>query len=141
MNELARDEVDRFLDEQTVGRIGCHDAGLTYVVPVIYARQADALYVMTTEGQKVHMMRKNPSVCFEVDEYEAATGSWRSVIVQGRYEELDGDGKALALSILAQRFGTRRVPTERPRVPLGPIVAFCVRIQSATGRSVRRDGG
>lgn len=141
MNELDREEIDRFLDEQTVGRIGCHDSGLTYVVPVIYARRADALYVMTTEGQKVQMMRKNPSVCFEVDEYEGATGSWRSVIVQGSYEEFDADGKAAALSILAQRFGTRRVPTERPQVPLGPTVAFCIRIQSVTGRSVRRGAG
>jgi nitroimidazol reductase NimA-like FMN-containing flavoprotein (pyridoxamine 5'-phosphate oxidase superfamily) len=33
MIELTRDEIDRFLDEQTVGRIGCHDDEGTYVVP------------------------------------------------------------------------------------------------------------
>lgn len=140
MDELLREEIERFLDEQTVGRIGCHDAGLTYVVPVIYARRDSALYVMTTEGQKVHMMRKNSAVCFEVDEYEKATGNWRSVIVQGSYEELDGDGKQRALSVLSQRFGTRRIPTERPRAAPGPTVAFCIHIRSMTGRSVRREG-
>lgn len=141
MNELPREEIERFLDEQCVGRVGCHDAGLTYVVPVIYARRDSALYVMTTEGQKVQMMRKNPSVCFEVDEYDGATGSWRSVIVQGSYQELDGEGRALAISVLSQRMGTRRASTEPPRVPLGPTVAFRIQIQSATGRSVRRAGG
>jgi len=140
MKELPRDEIERFLDEQCVGRVGCHDEGGTYVVPVIYARRDDGLYVMTTEGRKVRVMRNNPSVCFEVDEYDGATGNWRSVIVQGVYQELDGEGKALALSILSRRFGPRRVPSERPRDPLGPTVAFCIRIRSATGRSVRRDG-
>jgi nitroimidazol reductase NimA-like FMN-containing flavoprotein (pyridoxamine 5'-phosphate oxidase superfamily) len=140
MNELPRDEIDRFLDEQTVGRVGCHDAGTTYVVPVIYARRASALYVLTTEGRKIQMMRKNPAVCFEVDEYDGKTGNWRSVIVQGSYEELDEEGKVVAVSVLSQRFGTRRASSERPRVPPGPTVAFCIHIQSVTGRFVRRDG-
>ena len=87
MDVMTREEIDSFLDEQTVGRMGCHDAGVTYVVPLIYARDGDALYVLTTQGEKIRIARKNPAVCFEVDEYEAATGSWRSVIVQGRYED------------------------------------------------------
>lgn len=37
------------------------------------------------------MMRANPNVCFEVDEYdEAGNGSWRSVIAEGVLEELEG---------------------------------------------------
>lgn len=139
MNELSRDEIEGFLDDQTVGRVGCHHAGVTYVVPVIYARRVDALYVLTTEGQKIQMMRNNPAVCFEVDEYDGKTGNWRSVIVQGSYEELDEDGKAVAVSVLSKRFGPRRAP-ERARMPVGPTVAFCIHIQSATGRFVRRDG-
>jgi len=47
-------------------------SGLTYVVPVIYAYDCDGLYVASIEGQKASMMRENPSVCFEVDEYDGA---------------------------------------------------------------------
>ena len=85
--ELDREEIDAFLHEQVVGRIGCHADGVTYVVPVIYAYDGNCLYAHTLVGQKVAMMRSNAEVCFEVDEY--LDGSWRSVIVQGRYEELE----------------------------------------------------
>jgi nitroimidazol reductase NimA-like FMN-containing flavoprotein (pyridoxamine 5'-phosphate oxidase superfamily) len=138
VDELTQDEIERFLDGQTVGRLGCHDAGVTYVVPLIYAREARALYVLTTEGEKIRVLRKNPGVCFEVDEYESATGSWRSVIVQGRYEELDAEGKSRALSVLSKRFGTRRGQDDGPPPPARPVVAFRIHIDSATGRAVRR---
>jgi len=35
IEELTRAEVDELLRERTVGRIGCHADGVTYVVPVI----------------------------------------------------------------------------------------------------------
>ena len=53
MDVMTREEIDSFLDERPVGRMGCHDAGVTYVVPLIYARDGDALYVLTTDGEKI----------------------------------------------------------------------------------------
>ena len=142
MDELTRDEIDRFLDERVYGRMGCHDAGLTYVVPLIYARQAEALYVMTTEGLKIRVARNNPAVCFEVDEHDPVTGNWKSVIVQGRYEELDAEGTAVALGILGKRFGARRQASgSASPATTRPTVAFRIQILSATGRRVLRDEG
>lgn len=140
--ELSREEIDEFLDAQVVGRIGVHGDGLTYVVPVIYAYAAGALHVYTVEGQKVRMMREQPQVCFEVDEYDAdGRGSWRSVIVQGRYEELDGPDAERVLSLLADRFRRGRDADAPARTPRGggrPAVAFRIAIDSASGRAVRR---
>jgi nitroimidazol reductase NimA-like FMN-containing flavoprotein (pyridoxamine 5'-phosphate oxidase superfamily) len=135
IEELSPAEVDALLRESVVGRIGCHVDGLTYVVPVIYAYDGEAIWVVTVEGQKTRMMRSNPRVCFEVDEY-AGPGSWRSVIVQGTYEELDGDGLAQATALLAERFagrGSGRRPSAGGREP----VAFRIRVAEATGRTVR----
>jgi nitroimidazol reductase NimA-like FMN-containing flavoprotein (pyridoxamine 5'-phosphate oxidase superfamily) len=135
IEELSPAEVDALLRESVVGRIGCHVDGLTYVVPVIYAYDGEAVWVVTVEGQKTRMMRSNPLVCFEVDEY-AGPGSWRSVIVQGTYEELDGDGLAQATALLAERFagrGSGRRPSAGGRDP----VAFRIRVAEATGRTVR----
>ncbi len=133
--ELSRNEIDELLNAQVVGRIGCHAEGLTYVVPVIYAYDGDAFYVVTIEGQKVRMMRKNPRVCFEVDDYER--GSWRSAIVQGRFEELDSQGAARAVALLSARFSAggaeRRRPTDQGRA----TVAFRIVIEEITGRAVR----
>jgi nitroimidazol reductase NimA-like FMN-containing flavoprotein (pyridoxamine 5'-phosphate oxidase superfamily) len=135
IEELSPAEIDSLLREAVVGRVGCHVDGLTYVVPVIYAYDGEAIWVVTVEGQKTRMLRANPRVCFEVDEY-AGPGSWRSVIVQGAYEELDADGLSEATALLAERFagrGSGRRPSAGGRTP----VAFRIRVAEATGRAVR----
>jgi nitroimidazol reductase NimA-like FMN-containing flavoprotein (pyridoxamine 5'-phosphate oxidase superfamily) len=139
-------EISEFLRDQVVARIGCHVDGQTYVVPIIYAWDAGCAYVYSIEGQKISMMRQNPNVCFEVDEYLAG-GGWRSVIIQGTYEELDTQGSARALALLADRFARRRTDassngsggtTQRPRGGGRVPVAFRVRANEITGRRVER---
>lgn len=135
---MDEDEVGRFLGAQTVGRVGCHAGGTTYVVPVIYAWEAGYAYVFSVEGQKIRMMRENPRVCFEVDE-QLAGGGWRSVIIQGTFEELEGEGAARTRDLLVERFagrsaGERRRPADTGVVP----VAFRIRADEATGRKVER---
>ncbi len=141
IDELSRAEIDDLLRDQVVGRIGCHTDGLTYVVPVIYAYHGDGLYVASTEGQKTRMMRSNPDVCFEVDEYDGA-GSWRSAIVYGVYEELDGADAQAAIALLAARFGRggEEGGTARRRhgADNAQTVCFRIRIRTATGRVVAR---
>jgi hypothetical protein len=132
--ELDRAEIDDLLRSQVVGRIGCYADGLTYVVPVIYAYDGAGLYAYSIEGQKIRMMRANPHVCFEVDEYDGR-GSWRSAIVQGTYEELAGADAERALALLSERFAGRG---EERRRGEGPAVAFRIRIDAVTGRAVRR---
>lgn len=125
-----------------IGRVGCHVDGLTYVVPVIFAWNDGSIYVYTVEGQKVRMMRTNPDVCFEVDEYLPG-GSWRSVIVQGRYEELEGEEAAETLRLLSAQFASRQQTAtggsaERPRGEGRTPVAFRIRAGAVTGRKVDR---
>ena len=135
MRELAGAEIDDLLETQVVGRIGCHAEGLTYVVPVIYAREDGDVYVASVEGQKIRMMRENPRVCFEVDEYHPGR-SWRSVILHGVYEELDGPAARHALDVLAARFAgggpARRQAQE------GRTVCFRIRVHEASGRAYER---
>lgn len=133
--ELTRDEIDELLHEQVVGRVGCHVDGLTYVVPLIYAYDGKAVYVASIEGRKTEMMRANPNVCFEVDEYRP--DGWRSAIVQGDYEELAGDDVGKAFDLLQTRFG--RKGSESNRRLAGPTtVVFRIVIRDVTGRAVRR---
>jgi hypothetical protein len=137
--ELDRADIDDLLQGQTVGRIGCHADGLTYVVPVIYAYDGEGFYAYSLEGQKIRMMRANPHVCFEVDEYDGR-GSWRSAIVQGTYEELEGADAERALALLTARFAQRAATSEeeRRRGGDGTAVAFRIRVDDVTGRAVRR---
>ena len=136
IEELDRDEIDGFLRAQVVGRVGCHAGGKTYVVPVIYVWDGECVYVQSIEGRKIRMMRANPEVVFEVDEYEPG-GDWRSVIVEGVYEELEGTRAEAALALLVERFvgGGRRAPGRAGgRKP----VAFRIRCRQVTGRRVVR---
>jgi hypothetical protein len=135
--EMSPSEIEEFAVSQKVGRVGCHVHGETYVVPVIYAWEAGCIYVYTTEGKKVDMMRECPRVCFEIDEYQPS-GAWRSVIVQGMFEELREDDATRALGIISERVRSNRTTQRRPdvrgegRTP----VAFRIRALDVTGRKV-----
>lgn len=119
VDELSRADIDAFLDTQVVGRVACHLDGETYIVPVIFAWSDDAVWVFTTEGKKVDFMRANPAVCFEVDE-RRDNGTWTSVIITGRYEELSGDDVTRTLSLLSSRFPPDR--RQHHRSPAAKVV-------------------
>lgn len=139
IEELSRAEIDELLAEEVVGRVGCHADGSTYVVPVFFAYDGESIFVQTLEGRKVEMMRSSPAVCFEVDRYELDTGSWRSVVADGRYEELDEAGAEHARALLRERLaataGRRR---ERSDTGGRRPVAFAIRLEQVSGRAVRR---
>ena len=139
MRDLSRDEIEDFLHSQRIARLGCHAGGETYVVPVIYAYRDGAVVTVTTEGRKVAMLRENPRVCVELDEYDTdGKGSWRSVIAQGSAEELSGDEIEAALALLRERFARTAGREAAPR-PLGPgVVVLRIRLDEFSGRAVER---
>ena len=137
--ELSADEIDEFLRTQRVVRLGCHSGGETYVVPLIYAYDGESVVAVTTEGRKMAMLRENPRVCVEIDEYDRdGRGSWRSVIAQGSCEELGGDAVEDALALLRERFArvSGREAERRPRAP-GAVV-LRIRLADLSGRAVER---
>ena len=137
--ELSPREVDEFLREQRIARLGCHADGVTYVVPLIYAYEDGAVVAVTTEGRKTAMLRENPRVCVEMDEYDAdGKGSWRSVIGHGTCEELAGEEIEPALALMRERFARTAGRSAEPR-PLGPnVVVLRIRLDEISGRSVER---
>ena len=137
--ELSRGEIDAFLRTQRIARLGCHADGVTYVVPLIYAYEDGAVVAVTTEGRKTAMLRQNPRVCVEVDEYDAdGKGSWCSVIGYGTYEELTGPAIEPALSLIRERFARTSGRTAEPR-PLGPgVVVLRIELIELSGRTVER---
>ncbi len=71
-----------------------------YIVPVYLAYDAatpdaPSLYGVATFGTKVEWMRENPRVCVEVDDI-TDFDHWVSVVVLGRYEELQGQPEEAA---------------------------------------------
>lgn len=104
--KLNSSEIENLLYSKLIGRIGCYAEGKVYVVPMSYAYDGSCIYGHATEGLKINMMRKNPSVCFEIDDTHNLA-NWKSVIAWGQFEEIGHDeGKRYAIKLLEQR----RVP-------------------------------
>lgn len=101
--KLSLEEIEQLLTHQLVGRLGCHAEGVTYVVPISYVYDGTFIYCHTYEGMKLNMMRKNPSVCFEVDNTKNLA-DWQSVVAWGKFEELpEGNDRTEALKKLEAR--------------------------------------
>jgi len=101
--KMTTEGIDQLLQQQLVGRIGCHADGLTYVVPVSYAYSGNYVYCHSLEGMKINMMRKNPEVCFQVDNTKNLA-NWQSVIAWGSFDELSGGtDRSKAIKILRER--------------------------------------
>ena len=137
-------EIERLLTKEVVGRIGCTDGQMVYVVPISYAYDGEYVYCHTNAGLKVDIMRQNPVVCFEVDHLQNMA-NWQSVVAHGRFEELtDKDMRNDAL----QRLHGRVLPLVSSETthlskdwPFQPAefdkiggVTFRIRLEEKTGR-------
>ena len=97
--DLDKNQIDDFLKSELIGRLGCFDGNKMYVVPITYAYNNGYIYGHTKDGLKIHMMRNNPNVCFEID-WMKDMSNWKSVIVYGTFEELKGEDANNGLEIL-----------------------------------------
>lgn len=110
-------ELHAVLHAGTVVHLAMVDAGRPYVVPMNYGYADGCLYLhCATEGRKLDILRRNPSVCFSVVADNAVvpgpppagcnfTARYRSVIGEGRAEFIEGlDAKRAALDILMRQY-------------------------------------
>ncbi|MEI6948555.1 pyridoxamine 5'-phosphate oxidase family protein [Paraflavisolibacter sp. H34] len=144
ISRLNNEQMEELLKQQCIGRIGCHADGVTYVVPISYAYDGRYIYAHTHEGMKVQMMRKNPQVCFEVDD-TANMANWKSVIGWGEFEELNEPQKRI--QALDHLLGRKLPFNSSATTHLGPCwpfsgsdpgeikgIVFRILLQKKTGR-------
>jgi nitroimidazol reductase NimA-like FMN-containing flavoprotein (pyridoxamine 5'-phosphate oxidase superfamily) len=153
MNQNLTDgDIDNLLRSQLYGHIGCRTVDdRLYVVPITYAYHDGCIYSFSSSGMKIEAMRKNPSVCFQVEQFHE-NGSWKSVIAWGTFEELTGtdrtDGMKLLFRRLEQDENTAISPLyQPPKEVLAPqasqgmkekdAVFYRIRITERTGKSSR----
>ncbi len=141
LGELTAHDVERVLRENIIGRIGVHALGRTYVVPITYVYDGDAIYAHSHDGMKMHMMRENPHVCFEVDRMDGFA-NWESVISWGTFEELRGERAEQAMMLLVSELEPKLEgpPGESVHPRGGDNVRLVYRIvlDEKTGRFERR---
>jgi Predicted flavin-nucleotide-binding protein len=141
---LNSEEIENVLHSQLLGRIGCHADDITFIVPISYAYDGKYIYSHTQEGMKVNIMRKNPQVCFEVENM-SNMANWKSVICWGEFEEvINKTDRHSALEKLQDRIlpvfpsATTKLSPEWPFPPVNTDkikgLVFRIRLTKKTGR-------
>jgi nitroimidazol reductase NimA-like FMN-containing flavoprotein (pyridoxamine 5'-phosphate oxidase superfamily) len=126
---LHPDEIEDLLFARHVGHLACVVDGKPYIVPIAFAYDGGAIYSHTTPGRKVEALRSQPDVAFEIEDLTDPR-RWRSVIVEGVYEELTDAGERQQAERLLEDVATGMYPKR------GDIV-FRIRLTGKSGRWLR----
>jgi nitroimidazol reductase NimA-like FMN-containing flavoprotein (pyridoxamine 5'-phosphate oxidase superfamily) len=148
VQKLCREECLNFLKEIRFGRLGCVRDKQPYVVPIYFVSDGKHIYGFTTLGQKIRWMRENPVVCVEADQVIDQL-HWTSVVVLGKYQELDDKFslqgvREYALELLQHRimWWQPAVATTRDSDSAGgtsPHIFYRIRIDEISGRRAGPD--
>lgn len=149
LGELNEKQIRRLLESQVTGRIACTDHELPYIVPVNYVYNGKEIICHSTPGKKIDMMRKNPRVCFQVDEITSLF-NWQSVVAWGRFVEItDLAEKERAMMALTHRLMPfAEQPADHPSHGLAAreadigtrveLIVYKIVLVTTTGRFERR---
>jgi len=145
LGSLTDSQMEDLLKQQVTGRIACYADGETYIVPVNYVYRAPYIYSHTRKGKKIEMMRRNPKVCFGVDNIQNVF-RWKSVLAWGEFEEIsDIQEKERVMQALIHRIMPfANNPSDHPSHGIAErdsdigasveIVVYKIRIDRMTGR-------
>lgn len=138
-------ECTKLLTMNRLGHLACAKDGQPYVVPLHYAYADNHLYAFSMPGKKIEWMRSNPLVSVQV--LERGQGrEWRSVIVDGHYEELpdrigDECGRDYAWSLLSKHHDWWEPGALKPAtlsvLDHSPHVFFRISAESMSGREAK----
>ncbi len=79
------------LGENYIGRLGYISGKTPHINPITYFFDAEDKCILSysAPGYKIEAMQRHRAVAFQVDQI-LSIQSWRSVLVQGNFEELEG---------------------------------------------------
>ena len=107
--KMTSDEIEQFLLNARVGRLGLSSPSGPYIVPLGYACADGKIFFHTcSKGLKMKLLEDNTSVCFEVDESFSDGSMYKSVIVFGNAEVISD--KERMIPYLQKLIDKYRVP-------------------------------
>ncbi len=92
MKDLTTSESTTVLRNNYNGHLAYISQGRPYVIPITYYfdPEDNSIISYTADGHKIDAMRKNPSVSM-VTEQVVSLVNWKSALVHGSFEELEGE--------------------------------------------------
>ena len=106
MRSLSDEEVDHFLRQQRILRLGMSSSNEHYLLALGYLWHRGALYCVTSHGRKTRIASENPTVSFQIDNSDLhGPFGWTSVVGQGEVRFLTDQGEIEEVSpLLFSRF-------------------------------------
>ena len=142
---LSESECKAILAAHRIAHLACTNNWRPYIVPIHYVYADDAIYAFSLPGKKIEWMRYNPQICLLMEEKKQGR-AWKSVVVDGRYEELPErighkQDREHAWSLLSKHAnwwepGSLKPEASPPSEP-SPPVFFRVRIEQLSGREAK----
>jgi nitroimidazol reductase NimA-like FMN-containing flavoprotein (pyridoxamine 5'-phosphate oxidase superfamily) len=140
-NKLILEEI---LLSSKICRLGMIDSGLPYVLPFNYGFHENCIYIHSApEGKKIDILKKNPLVCFEVEQHveiiedEIAckcSTLYRSVLGNGNVEIVTGfEEKIRGLEIIMKQHEFKEKMEFEPK-EVEFVVILKLQIESMTGK-------
>ena len=145
IRELTPAECTEVLAAHRLAHLACSMDACPYIVPIHYAYSDNALNAFSLPGKKIDCMRANPHVAALVEVQDRGRG-WKSVIVNGHFEELpDRIGfkrqRDRAWSLLSAHANWWEPGGLKPNTPEAqpmPPVFFRITIDEISGRDARQ---
>jgi len=138
--ELNREECERLLDRNHMGRIAFSFHDRVDIAPIHYVYANGWIYGRTSHGSKLTTIAHHRWVAFEVDECESIF-DWRSVVVKGSFDIVDP--ATSTTEDPAFRHGVNLLRTLIPETLTGsdPVPfrqsVFRIHLDEVTGREAR----
>lgn len=143
---LSSEATQALLNAHYVGHLAVSDSsGQPYVVPVTYLYDAETNSILgySATGRKIDILRTNPKVSLAVTEMDRLD-DWKSVVVEGTYEELSGMASMEALqkflTILRDRINegdshqVEYIRDMAKTTPGNPKVIYRIHLTQVTGK-------
>jgi nitroimidazol reductase NimA-like FMN-containing flavoprotein (pyridoxamine 5'-phosphate oxidase superfamily)/osmotically-inducible protein OsmY len=140
VDALERDQSERILTRNRVGRLAFTAQGRVNILPLHYRYEAGWIYGRTQPGGKLLLILRNRRVAFEVDEHEGAF-DWRSVVAHGTFYIIDpGERKVFDRAVELLRDLFPATSTAGDPTPFRTHF-FRINVTELTGRAATPTGG
>lgn len=147
IRKLTALDCTKILARSHFAHLGCTKDGKPYVVPIYFAFHDNHIYAFSMPGRKIDFMRANANACVLVEE-RGHGREWRSVLVEGRYEELSDLPAQKAAQERAWKLLSKHVnwwepgglkPDERPVVHHSSHLFWRISVDQMSGREAREN--
>jgi uncharacterized protein len=92
---MKRKEYDAFIASHYISRIA-FKGDYPYVAPFLYVFNGKFIYFLSTKyGKKVELVKRDPHIAVEIEEYSSDMSDYRFVTLQGQINEVDDASEKL----------------------------------------------